>query len=77
MSDTLLVSLLILIAIFGAVDLACVVEHLRNGDARWGWTDTTYTRQEKRFYYWLIVVTRLVCIIVAFLLFQLVQDMRS
>ena len=77
MGDTLLISLLILIAISGAVDFACVVEHLRSGGARWGWTDTTYKRQEKRFYYWLIVVARLACIIVAFLLFRMVLDLRT
>jgi hypothetical protein len=75
--DILSISLLIWIAIFGAVDFACVVEHLRNGDARWGWADTTYTRQERPFYFWLIVAVRLACIIVALLLFRMVLDMRT
>jgi hypothetical protein len=77
MGDILSISLLIWIAIFGAVDFACVVEHLPHGDARWGWADTTYTRQERPFYFWLIVAVRLACIIVALLLFRMVLDMRT
>jgi hypothetical protein len=77
MGDTLSISLLILIAIFGASDFVELIAHLQSGRARWGWTDASYTRLDTPFYYWLIVLVRFLCIMVAILLFLVLLDIRS
>jgi hypothetical protein len=70
------ITLLTLIATFGAVDFGWGIAHLKSGEARWGWTTAKYTRQQKPFYFWLIVLARLVSLVVAFLIFRGVLEAR-